>query len=86
LLQVEAALLNEDHVLVANGFLGWYLRYGDTRPPLLYGFVKDEEFIVAAESLPIAEVVIPTAVVNNVPTLISRILNSVAHGVAYVFS
>ena len=51
-LQVEAALLQEDDVLVAHGFLRRTLGKNDARPSLDQSIIQGIELVVATLALP----------------------------------
>ena len=53
-LEVEAALLQEDDVLVSHCLLGWHLGQKDAGPALLQALLEEEEFIVAALDLKVS--------------------------------
>ena len=53
-LEVEAALLQEDDVLVSHCLFGRHLGQEDTGPALLQALLEEEEFVVAALDLKIS--------------------------------
>jgi hypothetical protein len=53
LLEVESTFLNEDEVLVTDGFLWGNARNGDSGPSFCDNLVESVKFIEASEAIPI---------------------------------
>lgn len=75
-LEVEAALVNELKILVAESFFDGVLRRQerewDTRPPELQFLAEFEKLVVASIALPHALGVATLAFVDNMPTAVLR--------------
>ena len=72
-LQVEAALLQEDDVLVAHGLLGRTLRQNDARPSLDQSVIQGIELVVATLALPFSLKIASSDHINDVTMEVLRI-------------
>ena len=72
-LQVEATLVDELDILVADGFLGRQLRERNTRPARLQFFAQLVELVVAAITFPLALIVHTLALVHNMAAAVLRV-------------
>ena len=79
-LEIEAALLQENNILVTHGLLRWHLGKKDSRPALAQAFLEEEEFVIAALHLKFTLGILASDNVNDVATMVLWVTNSVLEG------
>jgi hypothetical protein len=74
-LQVESTILHKRQIFVADGFLGWRDRDGNTREAFSHDLPEREEFVVATFTLELTGSIPTPHIIGDVATVVLGVFN-----------